>query len=118
MDADGRIIPIVEGDQGEGFKDEIDPHETDEYREALKKQSQLVTKGPSHGLDAPEAFDKLAKDQLKPKDPPPPQRILMQVGMPINFYGYQYRVTKILNRGRIMLKFLGPIPEAPKGGSK
>ena len=68
-------------------------------------------------MDAPKAFDKLVEDQLKPKEAPPLKRLKMQLGMPINFHGYQYRVTKILSRGRIMLKLLGPIPEG-RGGTK
>ena len=35
MDADGRIIPIVEGDQGEGVKDPLD---VDDILKALKAQ--------------------------------------------------------------------------------
>lgn len=55
MDADGHIIPIVEGDQGEGFKDPLDLDEllkTNEgkklYKEALRRADQnqqaIITK--------------------------------------------------------------------------
>ena len=41
MDADGYIIPIVEDDQVEGFKDIVDLFETEEgkrlYKEALRQ---------------------------------------------------------------------------------
>lgn len=39
MDPDGRMIPVVEGDQGEGFKDLID--EYSEVKEHLENKSEL-----------------------------------------------------------------------------
>jgi len=49
MDADGRIIPIVEDDQGEGFKDLLDPDDLKEiYRKSLikadKNQQAILSK--------------------------------------------------------------------------
>jgi len=52
MDADGRLIPITEDDQGEGFKDIVDLLETEEgrrmYKEAMaradKAQQSIMAK--------------------------------------------------------------------------
>jgi len=52
MDPDGRVIPVVEGDQGEGFRDLLDFDELPEnlkklYQDSLKtdrKQQSIVSK--------------------------------------------------------------------------
>ena len=112
MDADGRIIPIVEGDQGEGFKDEIDPENIDPFTKALgelteEKLAVLKDIPKKQGL-----FKELADEELtNPAVKPQPKRLKMELGMPITFHGYQYKVVKVLNRGRIMLKLMGEIPE-------
>lgn len=111
MDADGRIIPIVEGDQGEGFKDEVDPLEDPSYTDRLKE---MEFKRLSN-LSKPRK-EAIFKNIGEPKPRPQPQRLKMQIGMPINFYGYQYKVTRVMSRGRVMLKLLGEIPE--KGESR
>ena len=124
MDADGRIIPLVEGDQGEGIKDPID-----DYSEILKEQGLKLVDGK--WLNPSEAIDKLVDESkaalkdtpkkqglivegpsqyLEPSSPPPPKRMKMQLGMPIDFYGYRYKVVRILNTGRIMLKLECEIP--------
>lgn len=41
MDADNRIIPIVEDDQGEGFKDPLDKHDLEKMSEFEKKIEKL-----------------------------------------------------------------------------
>lgn len=108
MDADGRIIPVVEGDQGEGFKDEIDPQEDPSYIERVKEirlKESLEARKVSGAI----------KNIMEPQRQPQPQFLKMQLGMPVIFHGYQYKVIKILKRNRILLKFLG---EIPKGGKR
>ena len=101
MDANGNIIPIVEGDQGEGFKDEIDPMEILEKQteeEAIKSKDSEKDK-----------FEELVKKELKPQ-PLPSQlmsRMRMQKGMRIHFYGYSYKVTAVRPNGKITLRFDG-----------
>ena len=89
MDANGNIIPIVEGDQGEGFKDEIDPFE--EQAKSL--------------MDTPKKQGVLEDIQL-PK-PPPLQRMTIRKGMTIHFYGYAYKCTAARPNGKVTLKFKG-----------
>lgn len=38
MNADGQIIPVVEGDQGEGFTDEVDLSKSEEYSTGAPEQ--------------------------------------------------------------------------------
>jgi len=57
MDANGRIIPIVEGDQGEGFKDPYEGEDDDPFKrpfdeEEIKKERERTT------------FESLAKEQI------------------------------------------------------
>lgn len=47
----------------------------------------------------------------KPQSKSPPQRLKMQLGMPIDFYGYRYKVIRKMKRGRVILKLIGEIPE-------
>ena len=105
MDADGRIIPIVEGDQGEGFKDEIDPENIDPFTKALEELELKKTL-----MDTPKKQGLLTEFGEPLPEQPQPQRMKMQLGMPINFYGYRYKVVRVLNRGRIMLKLIGEMP--------
>ncbi len=119
MDADGRIIPIVEDDQGEGYKDEIDPLEDPSYVERIKEmelKANLEARrvaGVIKNIKEPTSeVQKAIKTIQRLQPQPQPQRMKMQLGMPIDFHGYRYKVTKVLNRGRIMLKLLG---ETPKG---
>ena len=46
MDADGNLIPIVEDDQGEGYKDIVDATNEASNRllEQLKKQQEKLTR--------------------------------------------------------------------------
>ena len=59
-------------------------------------------------------YEQLVKKKLEaePKAPPP-RKLKMQMGMPINFHGYAYKVIKIMKRGRIVLKLMGEIPDEP-----
>lgn len=101
MDADRNIIPIVEGDQGEGFMDEID---SEEYLRA-----QMESNKPT--------YEELIQQTPKPGSPPPPppSPMLMQVGMSIHFYGFEYKVIKLMKRGRLILKLIGILPDETKG---
>lgn len=54
-------------------------------------------------------YDEAIKELTKPE--PPPQRLKMQMGMPINFHGYAYKVIKVMKRGRVILKLQGVIPD-------
>ena len=96
MDPEGNIIPRVEDDMGEGIKDPLE-------------------EAPKGLIDALDEYDKRVKAmgkavENKQKDPPR-KRILMQLGMSIHFQGYKYRVAKILKRNRVMLKFMGELPD-------
>jgi len=44
MDAEGRIIPVVEDDQGEGYKDLLDQHDLEQISELEKKLKKLQEK--------------------------------------------------------------------------
>lgn len=46
MDAEKRVIPIVEDDQGEGYKDPLDKYDLEQIsnlEKKLKKQQELLT---------------------------------------------------------------------------
>ena len=54
MDAEKRIIPVVEGDQGEGFKDPLDQHDLEQISELekkLEKQLMEMNEGIKGGED-------------------------------------------------------------------
>jgi len=54
MDANGNIIPIVEGDQGEGFMDEVALEKIDELEQdaerlrSMQKGRNFLNKGKIH----------------------------------------------------------------------
>lgn len=102
MDAEGRIIEVVEDDMGEGFKDEAP-------RMSIKD---MLSRPPDP--DQPKAFEpqefiKAAK-QMKPQPPPIPPRLKMREGMIIHFYGYDYKVKRVRPNGTVVLKFIGLTP--------
>ena len=95
MDANGNIIPIVEGDQGEGFKDPYE-EEDDPYLKSVEDQLKKVTQ--------------LEAEKTKPQKVPEPialPRVRMQKGMRIHFYGYSYKVTAVRPNEKITLRFDG-----------
>ncbi|TET63368.1 hypothetical protein E3J48_02570 [Candidatus Aerophobetes bacterium] len=61
MDADGRIIPLVEDDQGEGIKDfVIDPLEhIEKMKEAMLEGKEVLTKGKTENEMLEQINDKL-----------------------------------------------------------
>ena len=103
MDADRNIIPIVEGDQGEGFMDEIDPLELPEEfgeiaQEKLNKSLQAESEKKGE-------FEKLAKESMQS---PQPRPMTIKKGMVIHFYGFAYKCTAARPNGKVTLKFKGP----------
>lgn len=102
MDADGRIIPIVEGDQGEGFKDEMPPEDINPFTKAI---NEMTDESIAAYKDTPKKQGVIENI----KEPPPVRRMKIQMGMGITFHGYQYKVVKIMNRGRVMLKLVGEV---------
>ena len=99
MDAGGNIIPIVEDDMGEGFMDPIDELEIPQNYNQLPK-----------GYDYKALVEeKLSQSQSKVETKPQPQqqKMLMQTGMSIHFYGFEYKVIKLMKRGRLTLKLIG-----------
>ena len=122
MDANGNIIPMVEDDQGEGIMDPLDDHVIDLERKAEELLKELTTGEELKDIIEPLNYDKqkeeilkeLSKADLAQKGSPPqpkPHKMLMQVGMSIHFYGFEYVVTKIMKRGRVMLKLMGELPD-------
>lgn len=96
MDADGNIIPIVEDDQGEGFKDELPPEAfliEDRFDRAIE-DIVLQTEGPNRPTF--EEIVKQRQQEVKPKPPPRASaKMKMQKGMPIDFMGYRYKVISV-----------------------
>jgi hypothetical protein len=95
MDANGNIIPIVEGDQGEGFKDPYEG-EDDPYLKSAKEQLNKLTR-----IEAEKT-----KPILKP-EPIASPRVRIQKGMIIHFYGFAYKCTAARPNGKVTLKFKG-----------
>jgi len=106
MDADRNIIPIVEGDQGEGFMDPVEDYEGPGF--GVPNEEPVESVKDYEGLT-----EKVVNWEGLKTAPHPP--MLMQVGMSIHFYGFQYRVVKLLKRGRVVLKLMGRLPDEAKG---
>ena len=101
MDANRNIIPIVEGDQGEGFKN---PYEGDDgpFEKILEKQTNKTLKDSYQD----QVEQKLSEvEALTEQLPPKPMTI--KKGMVIHFYGFAYKCTAARPNGKITLKFKG-----------
>lgn len=112
MDANGRIIPLVEGDQGEGIKDPYEGKDDDPFRrikEPYEKEKvsfeDLVKKQADE--TAKDRHKEVLKQEFTGKPLPPPQRMRIKKGMRIHFYGYSYKVTAVRPNGKITLRFDG-----------
>jgi len=99
MNPENKIIPHLLEDMGEGIMNPLEESPKGLYPEADAYQ------------DYVQDYVKTMKEVTE-KKAPPRRRILMQLGMSIHFQGYEYRVTKVLKRGRIMLKFMGELPDS------
>lgn len=111
MDANGNIIPIVEGDQEEGFKDEIDPLELLE-KQVSKLAQEKLSESLKQELTGEDSYqDQVDKNLVEvkalAKQPPPPQLMTIRKGMTIHFYGYAYKCTAARPNGKVTLKFKG-----------
>lgn len=105
MDANGNVIPIVENDQGEGFKDEIDPLEflnkqiseiaQEKHRDILRKE-----------LTGKDSYQEQVEKKLA-QQPQQAQLMKIQKGMTIHFYGYAYKCTAARPNGKVTLKLKG-----------
>jgi len=117
MDANGNIIPIVENDQGEGFKDPYegkdDPFFSKELEkhDILREEFFLSQRKEEKGKDSyqDQVEKNLADAEVKAlaKQPPPPQRMRIKKGMVIHFYGFAYKCTAARPNGKVTLKLKG-----------
>lgn len=108
MDAEGRMIPIVEDDQGEGFKDEVPPDLFEKYQkqaEEENKKAALLSQAPH----LPTEQAKIERYALQVNDTLPknvPVFLLYSVDPAhkiIHFFGRKYSVHPRKN-GKLMLK--------------
>lgn len=145
MDADGNIIPIVEDDQGEGFKDEVPPDIFDALKDEAKALSAPEKAGALADLEA--RFRERIAERPDPEPQPDPQpqpqpdlqgddepRInvvahdtlrmgqlvflmygIEQDGGRVHVFGERYRVSGRRQNGKLILKPAKIDPSMPPG---